>query len=121
MSSKEEHVPSPFLLDRLTSETVESTALTLERVDNVEGGDGLSLGVLGVGDGITDDVLEEDLEDTTGLFVDKTGDTLDTTTSSETTDCWLGDTLDVITKNFSVTLGASFTESFSSFSSSSHD
>ena len=42
--------------------------------------------MLSVGDGVTDDVLEEDLENTTGLLVDETGDTLDTTTTSETTD-----------------------------------
>ena len=49
---------------RLTTETVESTALALECVDDIHGGDGLSLGVLAVGDGVTDHVLEEDLEDT---------------------------------------------------------
>ncbi|KAH3942269.1 hypothetical protein HBH98_212480 [Parastagonospora nodorum] len=54
----------------LTTETVEGTALALERVDDVEGGDGLALGVLGVGDGVADHTLEERLEDTTGLFVD---------------------------------------------------
>jgi len=54
----------------LTTKTVESTALALECVDNVEGGDSLALGVLGVGDGITDDALEEGLQDTAGLFVD---------------------------------------------------
>ena len=41
--------------------------------------------MLSIGDGVTDDVLEEDLEDTTGLLVDQTGDTLDTTTASKTT------------------------------------
>ena len=63
--------------------------------------------MLSVSDGITDHVLKEDLcandskvsdegcvdstndetylEDTTGLFVDKPRDTLDTTTTSETT------------------------------------
>ena len=55
---------------RLTTETVESAALSLESVDNVERGDGLALGVLSVCDGIADDTLEEGLEDTTGLFVD---------------------------------------------------
>ena len=45
----------------LTTETVEGTALALERVDDVEGGDGLALGVLGVGNGITDNALEEGL------------------------------------------------------------
>lgn len=54
---------------RLTTETVKGTALALESVDNVEGSDGLALGVLGVGDGITNNTLEEGLEDTTGLLV----------------------------------------------------
>ena len=44
--------------------------MSLQGVDNVERCDGLSLGVLGVGDGITDDTLEEGLQDTAGLFVD---------------------------------------------------
>ena len=106
---------------RLSTETVEGTSLSLEGVDDVECGDGLSLGVLGVGDGITDDVLEEDLEDTSGLFVDQTGDSLDTSTSSQTSNGWLGDALDVIPKDLTVTLGAAFAESFTSFSSSRHD
>ena len=37
-------------------------------------------------------VLQKDLENTAGLFVDQTGDTLDTTTASETTNGRLGDT-----------------------------
>ena len=41
----------------LTAESVQSTSLPFQGVDNVHGGDGLSLGVLGVGDSITDDVL----------------------------------------------------------------
>jgi hypothetical protein len=55
---------------RLAAETVKGTALALESVDNIEGGDGLALGVLSVGYGVTDDGLEEGLEDTAGLFVD---------------------------------------------------
>jgi hypothetical protein len=54
----------------LTTETVKGASLALESVDDVEGGDGLALGVLSVGDGITDDTLEEGLQYTTGLFVD---------------------------------------------------
>ena len=54
----------------LTTETVEGTALALESVDNVEGGDGLALGVLSVCDSVTDDTLEEGLENTAGLLVD---------------------------------------------------
>ena len=54
----------------LTTETVQSTALALQGVDDVKGGDGLALGVLGVSDSITDNTLKEGLENTTGLLVD---------------------------------------------------
>lgn len=81
----------------LTSETVEGLALSLESVDNIHGDNGLPLGVLSVGDCITDNVLEEILQNTSGLFVDESRDTLDTTSSSQSTDGGLGDTLDVIT------------------------
>ena len=42
--------------DHLSTETVESASRPLEGVDDVEGCDGLSLGVLGVSDRITDDL-----------------------------------------------------------------
>lgn len=58
------------MMTRLSTETIESTTLTLEGVDNIEGGDGLALGVFCVGDGVTDDTLEEGLQDATGLLVD---------------------------------------------------
>jgi hypothetical protein len=54
----------------LTTETVEGAALSLESVDDIERCDSLALGVLSVGDGITNDTLEEGLENTTGLLVD---------------------------------------------------
>jgi hypothetical protein len=66
--------------------------------------------VLGVGDGVTDDALKEGLQDTAGLLVDHGRDTLDTTTTSETADSGLGDTLDVITQNLAVTLGTALSE-----------
>jgi hypothetical protein len=57
-------------LKNLTTETVQSTALALESIYDIEGGDSLALGVLSIGDSITDDALEEGLQNTTGLFVD---------------------------------------------------
>ena len=105
----------------LTSETVEGLSLALEGVDDVHGRDSLTTSMLGVGDGVTDDVLKEDLEHTTGLLVDETRDTLDTTTTSETADGGLGDALDVIAKDLAVTLGASLSETFTSFSATGHD
>ena len=92
--------------------------MPLEGIDNIHSGDSLPLGVFGVGDGITDDVLKEDLEDTTGLLVDQARDTLDTTTTRQTANSGLGDTLDVITQDFAMTLGATLAESLASFSTS---
>ena len=104
----------------LTSESVQGTSLPLEGIDDIHSGDSLPLGVFGVGDGITDDVLKEDLEDTSGLLVDQARDTLDTSTSRQTANSGLGDTLDVITQDFAMTLSASLSKSFSSFASSGH-
>ena len=108
-------------VEDLSTESVEGTSLPLEGIDDIHSGDSLPLGVFGVGDGITDDVLKEDLEDTTGLLVDETTDTLDTATTSETTDSRLGDALDVITKDLAMTLGASLSKTFASFSATRHD
>ena len=55
---------------RLTTETVKGAALSLKSVDDIEGGDSLALSVLSVGDSITNDTLEEGLENTTGFLVD---------------------------------------------------
>ena len=104
----------------LTAESVQGTALAFQSVDHIHGGDGLPLGVLGVGDSITDDVLKEHLQDTTGLLVDEPRDALDSTSASKTTDGRLGDTLDVIPQDLPVTLGATLSESLSSFAASSH-
>jgi hypothetical protein len=105
----------------LSTEPIQSLSLTLEGVDNVHGCDSLTARMLRVGDGIPNDILEKDLQDTTSLFVDQTGDTLDTPTASETTDRRLGNTLDVIAKDLAMTLGTSLSQSLSSFSSARHD
>ena len=94
--------------------------MPLEGIDHIHGGDSLPLGVFGVGDGIPDDVLKENLEDSTGLLIDETRDTLDSTTASQTPDGGLGDSLDVVSQHLTVTLGASLSESLSSFATSSH-
>ena len=106
--------------ENLTSESVEGASLPLESIDHIHGGDGLPLGVLGVGDGIPDDVLEEDLENSTGLLVDESGDTLDSTTTRQPPDGGLGDALDVVSQHLTVTLGASLSQSLSSFATSGH-
>ena len=105
----------------LASEAVQSAALAFQGIDHIHGSDRLPLGMLGVGDSVADDVLKEDLEHTACLLVDETGDTLDTTTSSQTTDGRLGDTLDVIPQNLPVALSAPLSQTFSSFATSRHD
>ena len=106
--------------ESLTSESIEGTSLPLEGIDNVHGGYGLPLGVLGVGDGIPDDILKEDLEDTTGLLVDESGDTLDSSSPRQPPDGGLGDALDVVSQHLPVTLSASLSKSLSSFATSGH-
>ena len=68
----------------LASESVQSAALALQGIDYIHSRDSFPLGVLSVGDSITDDIFQENLEDTTGLFVDQARDTLDTTSASQT-------------------------------------
>ena len=104
----------------LTAEAVEGAALPLEGIDDIHGRNGLPLGMFGVGDGITDDVLKEHLEDTTGLLVDQARDTLDTATAGQTANGGLRDALDVVTQHLAMTLGATLSESFASFATSSH-
>ena len=104
--------------NHLTAEAVQGTSLAFQGVDDVHGGDGLSLGVLRVGNGITDDILEEDLENAAGHFDGKTRNMLDSTSTGQSANGGFSDTLDVITKNLAVTLGAAFSKSFSSFASS---
>jgi len=92
----------------LTSESVQGTTLSFQCINDVHCGDGFSLGMLRVGDGVTDNVLQEHFQHPTCLLVDQARDSLHTTSSSKTADGWLGDTLNVITKNLAMTLCASF-------------
>ena len=104
----------------LTSEAVEGASLSLEGVDHIEGSHSLARGVLSVGDGIADDILEEHLEDTAGLLVDEAADSLDTTSASKTANSGLGDTLDVIAKHLPVPLGAALTETLATLTTTGH-
>ncbi|XBH76203.1 hypothetical protein VPH35_102885 [Triticum aestivum] len=110
------------LLDRrgLAAESVEGASLALEGVDDVHGGDGLAAGVLGVGDGVADDVLQEDLEHAAGLLVDEPRDALHAATPSQTTDGRLGDALDVVAQHLPVALGAALAQPLPSLAAAGH-
>ena len=90
--------------------------MSLESIDDIEGGDSLSLGVFSVGDWVSDDVLEEGLEDSSGLIIDEGADSLDTTSSGESADSGLGDAHDGLSDGL---LGSSLGSVFASLSFSS--
>ena len=104
----------------LTSESVQGSSLSLESIDDIHGSHGLPLGMFSVGDSISDDILQEDLEDSSGFFVDQSRDSFHSSSSCQSSDGGLGDSLDVISKNLSMSLCSSFSETLSSFSSSRH-
>ena len=76
--------------------------------------------MLRTGDGVSDNVLEEDLENTSSFLVNETGDSLDSSSSRESSNGGLGDSLDVVTQDLSVSLRSSFAQTLSTFSSSGH-
>ena len=103
---------------RSSSETVKGSTLSLKSIDDIEGGDGLSLGVLGVADGISDNVLEEASEDNSGLVIDEGADSLDSTSSGESSDSLLGDTEDGFLDSLGgVSLGSGLTLNLAEFAS----
>merc|ERR1711976_97946 len=103
------------------SETVESSTLSLESVDDVHSGDSFSSGVLSVCNGISDDLLKERSEDSSGVVIDEAGDSLDTTSSTESSDSWFGDTVNSGSSGFSgVSFSTVFSNTFHSFTFSDH-
>ena len=94
---------------KLSSKAVQGPALPLEGIHHVHGSHSLPLGMLSVGDSITDDILQEHLyaqdmqdktlkrenhlQDTSGLFIDQTTDPLDSSSSGQPSDGRLGDAL----------------------------
>ena len=94
------------MVSNLTAEAVQSAALSLERVHDIKSRDGLAASMLSVGDSVTDDVLKEHFQDASGLLVDEARDALDTASAGKSADGRLGDALDVVSQDLSVSLGA---------------
>lgn len=110
-----------FSRNPLTTKAVQCATLSFQCVHDVHSRNGFAFRMLGVGDGVSNNIFEKDFEYTSGFFVDETRNSLDTTTSCQTTDGRFGDTLDVITENFSVTLCAALSKPLASFTSTGHD
>ena len=99
--------------------------MSLESVDDVHSGDGFSSGVFGVGHGVSDNTFKEALEDVSGVVVDEGGDSLDTSSSGESSDGGFGDAFNgssgVSLLGGSLGSDLSFSsDSFSTFALSSH-
>jgi hypothetical protein len=105
---------------RSTAKAIEGPSLSFEGIDDIHGSHSLPAGVLRVSDSIPDDILEEDLENTTGLLVDEAADTLDAASAGEPADCRFGDPLDVVAKDLAMALGATLAEAFAAFTASRH-
>ena len=60
--------------------------------------------MLGVGHRVSDHVLQEHLQDATGLLVDQARDALDAATAGQPANGGLGDALDVVAKDLTVAL-----------------
>ena len=58
--------------ESLASKSKEGASLPLEGIHNIHSSDSLPLGMLSVGDRIPDDILQEHLQDTPSLLIDKT-------------------------------------------------
>ncbi|GER52712.1 histone H4 [Striga asiatica] len=102
----------------LAAKPVKRAALPLERIHHVHGGHRLPASMLRVGDGVTDDVLEEDLQDATSLLVDEAADALHAASTGKPPYRRLGDALDVIAKHFPMTLSAALSQALASLSPS---
>jgi hypothetical protein len=96
-------------------ETIECAALTFQGVDDIQGGHGLAPRMLGVSNGLADDVFQEVAQHTADLLVDIAADALDTTPASETTDRRLRNALDIFPHDLAMSLGATLTKTFATF------
>uniref|UniRef100_A0A8R7P6Q7 Uncharacterized protein n=1 Tax=Triticum urartu TaxID=4572 RepID=A0A8R7P6Q7_TRIUA len=76
--------------------------------------------MLGVGDGVADDVLEEDLEHAAGLLVDEPRDALHAAPPRQPPDRRLGDALDVVAQHLPVALGAALAQPLASLAAPGH-
>jgi hypothetical protein len=61
-------------------------ALAFESVDDVHSGDSFSAPKLGVRHSVTKDILQENLQASSGLLVRELGDAMDASTASKTAD-----------------------------------
>ncbi len=115
--------PPPLVRYRavLPSKPVESPALPLKCVYDIQGRDGLASGVLCVRHRIANDILQEDLQNASSLLINETSDALDAPAPRQSSNCWLGNALDVVSANLAMALCAALTETLATLATSTHN
>ena len=103
-----------------TTKTVKGTALTFERVDHIHGGNSLALSVLRIGDRVQDHIFQKHFQHPTSLFVDKTRNMFDASTTSQTLDSWLSNTLNVVPQDFAMALSTPLAQAFATLPTTRH-
>lgn len=100
------------------SETIDGSALSFEGVDDVHCCHGFSSGVLSVGYCVSHDPFQESFQHLSGVVVNERGDSLDASSSGQSSDCWLGDPFNrsLVASLLGDSLGSHFTFSSDSFS-----
>ncbi|KAG6544030.1 hypothetical protein Mapa_014553 [Marchantia paleacea] len=104
----------------LSSEPIQSSSLSLQRVHHIHGSDSLSPCVLCICHRISDHVLQKDLQNSASLFINQPTDTLHSSSSGQAPDGGLRYPLNVVSEHLPVTLSASFAQTFTSLSASRH-
>ena len=102
------------------SKTIKGSSLSLQGIHHVHGRNRLPPSVLGVGHSVANHVLQEYLENSSGLLIDQSTDSLDTASSRQSPNCWFRYALNVIAKHFPVPLRTSLAQSLSSLATTRH-
>ncbi|KAK9145838.1 hypothetical protein Sjap_005741 [Stephania japonica] len=103
-----------------TAKAIEGAALPLQSINHIHSRNSLPPRVLSVSHRVANDILQEYLEHSPGLFVDQSADPLHASSPSEPSDRRLGDALDVVAQHLSVPLRASLAQALAALASSRH-
>ncbi len=76
-TSYKERAKAPRVI-LLAAKTIQSTPLPLERIHNIHSRHSLPPGMLSISHSVTNDILQEDLENTTSFLIDQPADSLHT-------------------------------------------
>jgi hypothetical protein len=92
---KKKHIKTP----NLNAKSVQAATLALQSVDHVHRSNGLALAVLCVRNGVANHLVQKVLNDNADFFVNQAGNALHSSSTGQTTNGWIRDTVDVSANN----------------------